>query len=113
MLNTHQCKHAFLHPVGGFRIFEISESQIKQFVEYVQQRAETHDLAEVPSSFPLHAKKYTYRVDPFDSISLNIYRDKYERIIAKERPTRCVQRLADFPELQDAIVTINRDDSSQ
>jgi hypothetical protein len=113
MLNTHQCKHAFLHPVGGFRIFEISESQIKQFVEYVQQRAETHDLAEVPSPFPLHAKKYTYRVDPFDSISLNIYRDKYERIIAKEQPTRCVQRLADFPELQDAIVPINRDDSSQ
>jgi hypothetical protein len=46
-------------------------------------------------------------------MSLNIYRDKYERVIPRDRPARCVQRLADFPELQDALVEINRDDSSQ
>lgn len=43
---------------------------------------------------------------------LNIYRDKYERIIPKDRPARCVQRLEDFPELQDAIVQANRADSA-
>jgi hypothetical protein len=99
----------FLHPVGSFRIFEISESQIQQFIRYVQQLAETQDLQ---PPFPLHAEKYTYRVDPFDAMALNIYRDKYERILPKERPARCVQRLADFPELQDAIVQVNRDNSS-
>jgi hypothetical protein len=110
MLNTYQCQRAFLHPVGSFRIFEISESQIQQFIKYEEQLAETHDLQ---PPFPLRAEKYTYRVDPFDAMSLNIYRDKYERIIPKERPARCVQGLADFPELQDAIVQINRDNSSQ
>jgi hypothetical protein len=39
MLNTYQCKRAFLHPVGSFRIFEISESQIQQFIVHVQQLA--------------------------------------------------------------------------
>jgi hypothetical protein len=63
--------------------------------------------------FPLSAEKYTYRVYPFDAMKLNIYRDKYERIIPRNRPARCVQRLADFPELQDAIVQINQDDYSQ
>ncbi len=63
--------------------------------------------------FPLSAEKYTYRVDPFDAMSLNIYRDKYERVILRDRPERCVQRLSDFPELQDAMVQINRDDSAQ
>jgi hypothetical protein len=110
MLNSYQCRRAFLHPVGSFRLFEISESQIQQFIEYVQQLAETQDLQ---PSFLLQAEKYTYRVDPFDAMALNIYRDEYERIIPKERPARCVQRLADFPELQDAIVQINRDNSSQ
>ncbi|CZR55545.1 uncharacterized protein PAC_05433 [Phialocephala subalpina] len=105
------CKRAFLHPVGGFRIFQLSESQIQQFVEYVQQLAETAQDIQPP--FPLSAEKYTYRVDPFDAMTLNIYRDKYERIIPRDRPARCVQRLADFPELQDALVQINRDDSSQ
>lgn len=46
-------------------------------------------------------------------MALGIYRDKYERVIPRDRPTRCVQRLADFPELQDAVVQINRGDSGQ
>jgi hypothetical protein len=108
MLNKQQCIRVFLHPVGGFRIFQLSESQIQQFVDYVQQLAETAQNIQIP--FPLSAEKYTYRVDPFDAMTLNIYRDKYERIIPKDRPARCVQRLADFPELQDALVHINRDD---
>jgi hypothetical protein len=51
-----QCKRAFLHPVGNFRIFEISESQIQQFIEYVEQLAETQDMQ---PPFPLHAEKGT------------------------------------------------------
>lgn len=94
-----------------FQIFQLSESQIQQFVEYVQQLVETAQDIQPP--FPLSAVKYTYRVDPFDAMTLTIYRDKYERIIPRDRPARCVQRLADFPELQDALVQINRDDSSQ
>jgi hypothetical protein len=108
MLNKQQCKRVFLHPVGGFRIFQLSESQIQQFVDYVQQLTETAQDIQLP--FPISAEKYTYRVDPFDAMALNIYRDKYERIIPKDRPARCVQRLADFPELQDALVHVNRDD---
>ena len=41
-------------------------------------------------------QKNIYRVDPFDAMALNIYRDRYERVIPRDRPTRCVQRLADF-----------------
>lgn len=58
--------------------------------------------------FPVRAEKYTYRVDPFDAMSLNIYRDRYERVIPEERPRRCVTRLEDDPEMQDALREINR-----
>ncbi|TVY25111.1 hypothetical protein LHYA1_G005966 [Lachnellula hyalina] len=102
------CKRAFLHPVGGFRIFQISSTHIKKFAEYVQASEDTQEAL-----FPFSAEKYTYRVDPFDAMALNIYRDRYERVIPRDRPTRCVQRLADFPELQDALVQINRDGSDQ
>jgi hypothetical protein len=77
----------------------------------VQQLAET--ALDMQPPFPFSAEKYIYRVDPFDAMTLNIYRDKYERRIPRDRPARCIQRLADFPELQDALVQINRDDSSQ
>ncbi|TVY51699.1 hypothetical protein LCER1_G007130 [Lachnellula cervina] len=107
------CKRAFLHPVGGFRIFQISDFQIQQFVEYVQRLAEVPEDAQPQPPFPFSAEKYTYRVDPFDAMALGIYRDKYERVIPRDRPTRCVQRLADFPELGDAVVQINRGDSGQ
>jgi hypothetical protein len=68
---------------------------------------------DVQPPFPLRAEKYTYRIDPFDAMALNIYRDKYERIVPRDRPARCVQRLADFPELQEALVQINRGDPNQ
>ncbi|KAN0102212.1 hypothetical protein V8E51_012722, partial [Hyaloscypha variabilis] len=106
------CNRAFLHPVGGFRIFQISESQIQRFAEYVQQVSD-ETAQDIKPPFPLSAEKYTYRVDPFDAMALNIYRDRYERVIPRDRPTRCAQRLADFPELQDTMVQINRGDSSQ
>lgn len=77
----------------------------------MQQLAET--AQDIQRSFPLSAEKYTYRVDAFDAMALNIYREKYERIISKDRPARCVQRLADFPELQDAVANINRNSSNQ
>ncbi|TVY13463.1 hypothetical protein LARI1_G009151 [Lachnellula arida] len=107
------CKRAFLHPVGGFRIFQLSDSQIQQFVEYVQRLVEVPEDTQAQPPFPFSAEKYTYRVDPFDAMALGIYRDRYERIIPRDRPARCVQRLADFPELQDAMVQINRDDSGE
>ncbi|TVY33026.1 hypothetical protein LOCC1_G008402 [Lachnellula occidentalis] len=107
------CKRAFLHPVGGFRIFHLSNSQIEQFIAYVQRFAEASEDTHIQPPFPFSAEKYTYRVDPFDAMALNIYRDRYERVIQRDRPARCVQRLADFPELQDAVVQINRDGSGQ
>jgi hypothetical protein len=106
-----QCKSAFLHPVGSFRIFELSESQILQFSEYVKQLAGFTDGIRPP--FPFHAERYAYRVDPFDAMALNIFCDKYERIIPRNRPARCVQRLADFPELGDALAQVNNGEPSQ
>lgn len=70
MLNKQQCIRVFLHPVGGFRIFQLSESQIQKFVDYVQQLAETAQNIQIP--FPLSAEKYTYRVDPFDAMTQHL-----------------------------------------
>lgn len=82
---------------------------MQQFAAYIDQlTAGTQDMQ---PPFPLHAEKYTYRVDPFDAMTLNIYRDRYERIIPIYRPRRCVQRLPDFPEMQDALIQINHADS--
>ena len=75
------------------------------------QRSSSETAGDLQLPFPFRAEKYTYRVDPFDAMRLNINRDRYERVIPKERPARCVQRLEDFPELQDAMVQINREDS--
>jgi len=84
---------------------------MQTFINYVEQLLV--GVRDLQPPFPLSAEKYTLRVGPFDSMSLNIYRDKYERITPKERPERCVQRLEDFPELQDAIVRVNCADSTQ
>lgn len=77
------------------------------------QQLSDEPAEKTPPPFPFSAEKYTYRVDPFDAMAPNIYRDKYERVIPRERPARCVQRLADFPEVQDAMVQINREGSDQ
>ncbi|RFU30809.1 hypothetical protein B7463_g5549, partial [Scytalidium lignicola] len=107
-----ECKRALLHPVGRSRIFQLTESQILQFSKYVKQFADSPDGANIPTPFPFQAEKYAYRVDPFDSMSLNIFRNKYERIIPQDRQARCVQRLADFPDLADVLVQINNQESS-
>jgi hypothetical protein len=46
-------------------------------------------------------------------MALNIYRDRYERVIPRERPVRCVQRLEDFPDMQDVLAKVNRGESIQ
>jgi hypothetical protein len=84
---------------------------MQQFAEYVEHLSGTAPDMEPP--FPFRAEKYTFRVDPFDAMTLNIYRDKYERVIPRDRPMRCVQRLEDFPDLQDALAKINRGESIQ
>lgn len=55
----------------------------------------------MPNIFPIRAEKYARRIDEYESMSLNIYRNRYERIISDNPPARCVVRGDDFPELMD------------
>lgn len=69
-----------------------------------------HDMQ---SPFPLHTEKYAYRVDPFEAMTLNIYRDRYEQIVSSDRPARRIQRLADFPEFAGPLPWVYHGDTRQ
>lgn len=49
------------------------------------------------------AEKYARRIDPYDSMSLNIYRDKYEWKIPEFRPPQCVVHGEDMPGYKEAL----------
>lgn len=91
------CKRVFLHPVGGFKIFQLSEFHMEQFAAFARLGGESADGGSALVPFPLNADKYASRVDSFDTMKLNIYRNKYERKVRDESPKQCVSRLSDDP----------------
>ncbi|PMD45894.1 hypothetical protein L207DRAFT_450068 [Hyaloscypha variabilis F] len=74
-----ECKEAYIHSGGGYKLFQLSEKQLSAFAELGSQKSDPaiHDGEPVP--FPFRAERYTHRVSEDDSMSQHIYRDKYER----------------------------------
>ncbi|KAL2372743.1 hypothetical protein BDBG_03058 [Blastomyces gilchristii SLH14081] len=68
----HECKDIFIHPVGG----------------YIGQQP--------PGGIRFKAEEYARCVDENYAMDMNIYRDRYERIIPQRR-ARCVIRGEDLP----------------
>jgi len=96
-----ECRDAFIHPVGKYRIFQLSEAKTKQFVDFTL--SEPLPNHKVSCGLRFRAEKYTRRIDPYDAMSLHIYRDKYERKIPPTRPARCVFRGDDDPGYAEAL----------
>ncbi|KAH8676526.1 hypothetical protein BGZ60DRAFT_402789 [Tricladium varicosporioides] len=68
-----ECKEAFIHPVGNFKIFQLLDSQLREFFDL--HSTDSH----LPLPFPFKASREARRVDENESMSLHIFRDKYER----------------------------------
>jgi len=91
-----ECKSVYIHPVARFMIFQLSGAQMDQFGKYVKQLDGL-----VKSPFPLIAERYAKRVHPNESMGLNIYRDRNERIPG-DGPAR-IKRASDMPDLEDGF----------
>ena len=99
--DQYQCNDIFIHPVGRYMIFQLSESQIQTYKELLL--FEQPEASSTMENMRFRAEEYARRVDPCDAIRLNIYRDKYERKIPEKRPRRCVVRGGDIPGYKDAM----------
>ncbi|KAF2749455.1 hypothetical protein M011DRAFT_475549 [Sporormia fimetaria CBS 119925] len=89
-----ECKNVYIHPigpVGGYFIFELTEAQVQQFVD----SALSEQKPDPSLKLRFKCQKWP-RIDPYDAMSLNVYRDKYERKISDQRPQRCVRRVEDM-----------------
>ncbi|KKZ64472.1 hypothetical protein EMCG_09543 [[Emmonsia] crescens] len=105
-----ECKDMFIHPVGDYNIFQLSDTQIENYMSFLFLD-QTHNLSTSPKA-PEHmrfkAEKYARRIEPYDAIVyLNIYRDKYERKIPERRPRRCVVWAEDvMPNYREALLDL-------
>ena len=74
----------YIHPVGRYRIFQLSESQFQQLLGFLLKSGDisTSDM----DILRFKADGDVSRLDQYDAMNLNIYRDKYERQIPLERP---------------------------
>ncbi|KAI1905597.1 hypothetical protein LOZ39_006816 [Ophidiomyces ophidiicola] len=86
----HECKDIFIHPVGGYMIFQLSEAQVHAYIRFLQGGQQP------PGGIRFKAEEYARRVDENYAMDMNIYRDRYERIIPQRR-ARCVIRGEDLP----------------
>lgn len=82
-------------------VFQLSDSQVQAYVNFL--------LSEQPfEGLRFEAEQYARRIDPYDSMGLNIYRDRYERKIPEIRPVRCVVRGEDMPGYKEALEDFSR-----
>ncbi|EGE79985.1 hypothetical protein BDDG_02926 [Blastomyces dermatitidis ATCC 18188] len=86
----HECKDIFIHPVGGYMIFQLSEAQVHAYIRFLQGGQQP------PGGIRFKAEEYARCVDENYAMDMNIYRDRYERIIPQRR-ARCVIRGEDLP----------------
>ncbi|KAI9829513.1 MAG: hypothetical protein M1819_006333 [Sarea resinae] len=97
-----ECENVFVHPVGFYQIYELSDAQIQDFANFALSELASHSN-ENPERQRFHAEKYARRIDPYVAMSLHIDRNNYERKIPTSRPRRCVYHQEDFPELADEL----------
>ncbi|KAI1964912.1 hypothetical protein LOZ58_001603 [Ophidiomyces ophidiicola] len=85
------CNDVFIHPVGHCNIFQVSDAQVHRYIDCLlsNQRA-TKDMTSMAETLRFKAEKYARRIDPYEAMSLQIYRNRYERKIPNVRPVRCV-----------------------
>ncbi|PGH07921.1 hypothetical protein AJ79_06129 [Helicocarpus griseus UAMH5409] len=106
------CKDIFIHPVRNYHIFQPSDTQIKEYLNVLlsDQSQASLTTAKAAEHMRFKAEKYARRIDLYDAIvHLNIYRDKYERIIPSQRPRRCVFWAEDvMPDYARALANLNQ-----
>jgi hypothetical protein len=86
-------------------IYQLSDAQIRNYISTLLSEG-TQSLASHSGQFDdmrFHAEESTRRVDPYDAMSLNIYRNTYERRIPEVRPIQCIGRGEDIPGYEDAL----------
>lgn len=97
-----QCNDAFIHPCGGLIIFQMSEGQLCDFVNFAT--ADRTQSALWP--FPFRADKHARRLEPQTSMDkgIDVFRQRYERRRPPD-PVRhqCVSRTANHPEWEGVV----------
>ncbi|KAK2799482.1 hypothetical protein FQN50_008454 [Emmonsiellopsis sp. PD_5] len=106
-----ECKDIFIHPVGIAFIFQLSDTQIENYMSFLfSDRTQDHPSTSLtgPEHMRFKAEKYARRIEPYDAIvHLNIYRDKYERKIPERRPRHCVVLAEDvMPDYREALLDL-------
>ncbi|KAK2759804.1 hypothetical protein FQN54_002538 [Arachnomyces sp. PD_36] len=93
------CHGAYIH-YERENIFQLTDTQLQRFTRSATDTQGLHEDSGAPGlEIPLFPEPGTRIVTMFDSFSLNIYRDKYERVqpIRDTKP-RCVFKREDDPE---------------
>lgn len=83
-----------------YKIYQLSSAQIEWFINFVQSDVPSADVRTAKQQFK--AERSARRIDPYDAMGWNIYRDRYERKIGGVRHVSCVRRMEDEPGLKDA-----------
>ncbi|PGH28549.1 hypothetical protein GX50_08710 [[Emmonsia] crescens] len=103
------CKDIFIHPVGGYKIFQLLDAQVENYMRFLF--LDLQDSSTSPESsecMRFKAEKSAPRIDPWDAMAyLHIYRDRYERKIPDQKPWRCVVRVEDEEEYRQAFRNLN------
>ncbi|KAK2767733.1 hypothetical protein FQN54_003891 [Arachnomyces sp. PD_36] len=102
--NSSACSDAFIHPIGRYQIFQLSDVQIRRYVGFLLLEGIEPESGEIR----FHAEKYARRIDPYDAMHLHIYRDRYEREIPEVIPVRCVGRGEDMPGYEESLKDLAR-----
>jgi hypothetical protein len=109
----YQCKDAFIHPGGSYKIFQLSDDQLEAFAKLESKGNAITEPDSSPAPFPFRAERYARRVGEEDSMFLHIYRDKYERkpkINTSGRVQHPRVRLEDEPVLLDVLDILKAND---
>ncbi|QSS54125.1 hypothetical protein I7I53_01591 [Histoplasma capsulatum var. duboisii H88] len=96
-----ECKSAYIHPIKGRKIFQLSAQQIEGFTGFALSKHPPNHLVSYDTRF--FPERSAQRVDPVDSMALLIYRDVYERKPPAPGRRRCVLYPEDDPGLFDQI----------
>ncbi|RJE19024.1 hypothetical protein PHISCL_08637 [Aspergillus sclerotialis] len=89
---------AYIHPPAPFLIFKLSDAQLESFSNAIPA-----DESSLP--FPFATEKYAQRINPDESMSLHIFRNRYERKPPVRRRPGCGRRirLEDEPYIMDFL----------
>ena len=101
-----QSKDVYIHPVRHYKIYQLSDAQIQQWADFVL--AENMQAEQARNGLRFCSERYARRIDPYDALPRNIYREKYAARLPKHNPHGCVQRMEDDPWLMDQLEFINQ-----